>query len=203
MDTTEKILKLAALGWDGKEPELEFFHRVYGIIANIILMPGSEMAEIVFKLNHTMPNTDEYNNLLKELLGDNLGENSQIMAPIAGAAFDRLKVGNNVFINSNSLLMARGGITVEDDVMMAANVQLLSNNHDEYDRQVLTCKPIHIKKEAWIGAGASILPGVTIGEYAIVGAGAIVTKDVGDYEVAVGVPAKIVKTLDKDKFEEN
>ena len=164
------------------------------------MIKAGEMAEIVFKLNHTMSNTDEYNSLLKELLGDNLGENSQIMAPIAGAAFDRLKVGNNVFINSNSLLMARGGITVEDDVMMAANVQLLSNNHDEYDRQVLTCKPIHIKRGAWIGAGASILPGVTIGEYAIVGAGAIVTKDVGDYEVAVGVPAKVIKTLDKDKF---
>lgn len=164
------------------------------------MIKAGKMAEIVFKLNHTMPNTDEYSSLLKELLGDNLGENSQIMAPIAGAAFDRIKIGDNVFINSNSLLMARGGITIEDDVMMAANVQLLSNNHDEYDRQVLTCKPIHIKKGAWIGAGASILPGVTIGEYAIVGAGAIVTKDVGDYEVAVGVPAKVVKTLDKDKF---
>ena len=148
-----------------------------------------------------MPNTDEYNNLLKELLGDNLGENSMVMAPIAGAAFDHIKIGNNVYINSNSLLMARGGITIEDDVMLAANVQLLSNNHDEYDRQVLLCKPIHIKKGAWIGAGASILPGVTIGEYAIVGAGAIVTKDVGDYEVAVGVPAKVVKKLDQKKFE--
>ncbi len=164
------------------------------------MIKAGEMAEIVFKLNNTMPNTDEYSSLLKELLGDNLGENSQVMAPIAGAAFDRIKIGDNVFINSNSLLMARGGITIEDDVMMAANVQLLSNNHDEYDRRVLTCKPIHIKKGAWIGAGASILPGVTIGEYAIVGAGAIVTKDVGDYEVAVGVPAKVVKTLDKDKF---
>lgn len=161
-----------------------------------------KMNEIVFKLNHTMPNTDEYNDLLKELFGDNLGENSQIMAPIAGAAFDHMKIGDNVYINSNSLLMARGGIEIEDDVMLAANVQLLSNNHDEYDRQVLTCKPIHIKKGAWIGAGVSILPGVTIGKYAIVGAGAIVTKDVGDYEVAVGVPAKVVKTLDKDKFDD-
>ena len=158
--------------------------------------------ELVFKINHTLPNTEEYDNLLKELFGDNLGENSRIMAPIAGAAFDCMKIGNNVFINSNSLLMARGGITIEDDVMLAANVQLLSNNHDEYDRQILLCKPIHIKKGAWIGAGASILPGVTIGKYSIVGAGAIVTKDVGDYEVAVGVPAKIVKTLDKNKFDD-
>ena len=162
----------------------------------------AEMAEIVFKLNHTLPNSEEYNEIIKQLFGDNIGENSTVMAPIAGAAFDHIKIGNNVYINSNSLLMARGGITIEDDVMLAANVQLLSNNHDEYDRQVLTCKPIHIKKGAWIGAGASILPGVTIGKYAIVGAGAIVTKDVGDYEVAVGVPAKIVKTLDEDKFDE-
>ena len=97
--------------------------------------------------------------------------------------------------------MARGGITIDDDVMLAANVQLLSNNHDEYDRQVLICKPIHIKRGAWIGAGASILPGVTVGEYAIVGAGAIVTKDVPDYSVVVGSPARVVKTLDENKFE--
>lgn len=165
-------------------------------------LKAGKMAETVFKLNHTMPNTEEYNSLLKELFGDNIGENSMVMAPIAGAAFDCIKIGDNVYINSNSLLMARGGITIEDDVMMAGNVQLLSNNHDEYDRQILTCKPIHIKKGAWIGAGASILPGVTVGKYAIVGAGAIVTKDVGDYEVAVGVPAKVVKTLDKDRFED-
>ncbi|MBQ2636258.1 MAG: acyltransferase [Methanobrevibacter sp.] len=156
--------------------------------------------EFMFKLNHTMPMSEEYNSLLKEFFGDNLGENSMIVAPIAGAALTHLKLGDNVFINSNSLLMARGGITVEDDVLMAANVQLLSNNHDEYDRQVLTCKPIHIKKGAWIGAGASILAGVTVGEYAIVGAGAIVTKDVPDYAVVVGSPARVVKTLDADKF---
>ena len=161
---------------------------------------GAKQSQLVFKLNHTMPMTEEYNEVLNELFGDNLGENSMVAAPIAGAAFDHIKIGNNVFINSNSLLMARGGITVEDDVLMAANVQLLSNNHDEYDRQVLTCKPIHIKKGAWIGAGASVLAGVTVGEYAIIGAGAIVTKDVPDYAVVVGSPARVVKTLDKDKF---
>jgi len=167
------------------------------------LIEAEKMAEIVFKLNHTLPNSEEYNSLLKELLGDNLGENSSIIAPIAGAAFDHIKIGNNVFINSNSLLMARGGITIEDDVMIAGNVQLLSNNHDEYDRQILICKPILIKKGAWIGAGVSILPGITVGKYAIVGAGAIVTKDVPDYAVAVGTPARVVKTLDKKKFKED
>ena len=156
--------------------------------------------QLLFKLNHTMPLTPEYDEVLKELLGDNLGKNSKIMPPLSGAALDKLVIGDNVFINSNCLAMSRGGITIEDDVMLAANVQLLSNNHDEYNRKVLLCKPIRIKKGAWIGAGASILPGVTVGENAIVGAGAIVTKDVGDYEVAVGIPAKTIKTLDKDKF---
>ena len=159
------------------------------------LLKYARQGELIFKLNHTMPMTPEYDEILKELFGDNLGENSRVMAPISGAALDKLVIGDNVFINSNCLAMARGGITIEDDVMLAANVQLLSNNHDEYNRNVLLCKPIHIKKGAWIGAGATILPGVTIGEYAIVGASAVVTKDVGDYEVAVGVPAKIVKTL--------
>ena len=158
------------------------------------------MNELLFKLNHTMPMTPEYNEVLKELFGDNIGENSMVAPPLSGAALDKLKIGNNVYINSNCLAMARGGITIEDNVMLAANVQLLSNNHDEYNRQILLCKPIHIKKGAWIGAGASILPGVTIGKHAIVGASAVVTKDVGDYEVVVGVPAKVVKTLDESKF---
>ena len=97
--------------------------------------------------------------------------------------------------------MARGGITIEDDVQIAANVQLISNNHDPYDRQVLTCKPVLIKKGAWIGAGASIMPGICVGKHAIVGAASVVTHDVPDYAVAVGNPAKVIKMLDKEKFE--
>ena len=161
-----------------------------------------KQTKILFKLNHTEPMTEKYDSLLRELLNNNIGENSRITTPFAGAAFDKMKLGNNVFINSNCLAMARGGITIEDDVMLAGNVQLLSNNHDEYERQILTCAEILIKKGAWIGAGATILPGITIGKYAIVGAGAIVTKDVPDYSVVVGIPAKVVKTLDKSKFQE-
>ena len=156
--------------------------------------------ELIFKLNHTLPRSDEYMEVMNELF--DIGEDSFVMAPVAGAAIDMLKIGNNVYINSNSLLMARGGITIEDDVLIAANVQLLSNNHDEYERQILTCKPIHIKKGAWIGAGASILPGVTIGKYAIVGSDSVVTKDVPDYAVVVGNPAKVIKYLEPDRFKD-
>ncbi len=161
-----------------------------------------KQTKLLFKFNHTEPMTEEYSALLNELLDGNIGENSTITTTFAGAAFDHMKIGNNVFINSNCLAMARGEITIEDDVMLAGNVQLLSNNHDEYERQVLLCEKIVIKKGAWIGAGASIMPGVTVGKYAIVGAGAIVTKDVPDYSVVVGIPAKVIKTLEKDKFDE-
>ncbi len=96
--------------------------------------------------------------------------------------------------------MARGGITIEDHVRIAANVQLISNNHDPYDLAILTCKPVVIKESAWIGAGATILPGVCVGKHAIVGASAVVTKDVPDYAVVVGNPARIIKMLDQNKF---
>lgn len=161
----------------------------------------AKQEELVFRLNHTMPRTPEYMQLLQELFEGRFGEGSFLRAPLAGAAFDMMSIGKGVFINSNLLAMARGGITIEDDVQIAANVQLLSNNHDPYDRQILTCRPIVLKKGAWIGAGATIMPGVTIGKYAIVGAAAVVTHDVGDYEVVVGNPAKVIRTLDAERFE--
>ena len=90
--------------------------------------------ELVFRLNHTMPRTEEYQELLKELFEGRMGEGSFLRAPLAGAAFDKISIGDRVFINSNLLAMARGGITIEDDVQIAANVQLLSNNHDSSRR---------------------------------------------------------------------
>ena len=80
---------------------------------------------------------------------------------------------------------------------------IISNNHDPYDLCTLTCKPVLIREYAWVGAGATILPGVCIGRHAIVGAGSVVTKDVPDYAVAVGNPAKVIKMLDKEKFQED
>lgn len=159
-----------------------------------------KLAKQLYRLNHTMPYTKEYDTALKDLFGDNLGEGSYVAAPINGSCVNTIKIGKNVYINTNCLAMARGGIIIEDGVQIAANVQLLTNNHDPYARQVLTCKPIHIKENVWIGAGATILPGVCIGKNAIVGAASVVTKDVPDYAVVVGNPAKIVKTLDPERF---
>ena len=161
---------------------------------------GARVAQLVFRLNHTMPYTEEYMQLLKEIFDENLGEGSFIAAPISGACINDMKIGKGVYINSNCLVMGRGGITIEDGVQIAANVQLISNNHDPYDLQVLTCKPVLIKHDAWIGAGATILPGVCVGKHAVVGAGAVVTKDVPDYAVVGGNPARVIKMLDSEKF---
>ena len=100
------------------------------------LAKGTRMMQQIFRLNHTMPMTPEYTDALKNLFGNRLGEGSHVAAPIAGAALDKVKIGRNVYVNTNALMMARGGITIEDDVQIAANVQLISNNHDEYDRQI-------------------------------------------------------------------
>ena len=159
-------------------------------------------SKLLFDLNHTFGLDEKYKEILNELFEKGIGENSTISSPLQGVCFDRVKIGKDVFINSNCLMMARGGIEIEDGVKIAANAQLITNNHDPYDLSVLTCRKIVIKKGAWIGAGATILPGVCIGRHAIVGAGAVVTRDVPDFAVVVGNPAKIVKTLDKDRFKD-
>jgi len=90
-----------------------------------------------------------------------------------------------------------GGITIEDNVLIAPKVSLLTEGHpiEPENRHALIPKPIHIKKNAWIGAGATILQGVTIGENAVVASGAVVSKDVPDNTVVGGIPAKIIKTI--------
>ncbi len=70
-----------------------------------------KQAQLMFKLSHTMPRTEEYMSVLKELPGDRIGEGSYVAAPVSGAAIDKLIIGKNVFINSNFLAMARVGIT--------------------------------------------------------------------------------------------
>ena len=158
---------------------------------------------LLYKLNTMMRFDPEYPTVLKEIFRENIGENRFIAAPLRGACISTVKIGKGVFINSNCLMMGRGGITIEDDVQIAANVQLISNNHDPYDLSVLLCRPVLIQEGAWIGAGATILPGVRVGRHAVVGAASVVTKDVPDYAVVVGNPAKIVKMLDESKFNGN
>ena len=156
---------------------------------------GKRCAQLCFKINHTMPFTLEYDAMVKELFNGNIGEDSRVMPPVMVVRGNRVHIGSGVVVMNNVLFMAAGGITIEDNVQVAANVQLISNNHDLYDRAVLVCKPVLLKRNCWIGAGATILPGVTVGENAVVGAGSVVTRDVEANTVVAGNPARLIKHL--------
>ena len=157
-------------------------------------------SELCFKINHTMPTTPECKKLIDELFNHTLGENTIINPPIYTILANKIKIGKNVVIINGFQCMSAGGLTIEDNTMISLNCTIATNNHDVYDRAVITCKSVHIKKNVWIGVNVTILPGVTIGENAVVGAGAIVTKDVPDNAVVVGSPAKVIKYLDAEKF---
>ena len=172
-----------------------------GIKDKSILLQTKKDIQTNHKFNLATPFSEEYFSLMKELFYNQIGENSIIYNQLIVVRPKNVKIGKNVTVMNGVLMMSAGGITIEDNVLIAANVQLISNNHDPYDRYVITCKPILIKEGAWIGAGATLLPGVTIGKNAIVGANSLVSKDVPDYGVAVGSPAKIIKYLEKEKFE--
>lgn len=155
---------------------------------------ANEQAQLVFRFNHTMPGTDEYHQLMHAIFPA-MGEGSRVSAPLSGVRFHNVSIGRNVIVMPGCLMMSAGGITIEDGAMIAANVQLISNNHDLYERQVITCRPVRIGKNAWIGAGATILPGVTIGDNAVVGAASVVTRDVAPDTIVAGNPARVIKHI--------
>ena len=165
------------------------------------LAKGKKDIQTNHKFNLAVPLSEEYFSLMRELFYNQIGENSIVYNQLTVVCPKNVKIGKNVTVMNGALMMSAGGITLEDNVLIAANVQLISNNHDPYDRYVITCKPILIKEGAWVGAGATILPGVTVGKHAIIGANSVVSKDIPDYAVAVGCPAKVIKYLEKEKFE--
>lgn len=152
---------------------------------------------INFQINQTDPtDTEKINKLEHELLTSGLPEGSFLTPPFQIDCASRLFLSKNVFANHGLTVMSLGSITIDDGVMMGPEVALLTVNHEPKNIRVVKAAEIHIKKNAWLGARAIILPGVTIGENAIVGSGAVVTKDVPDNAVVVGSPARVIKTLD-------
>ena len=109
-----------------------------------------------------------------------------------------ITVGKNVFFNSDCKFQDQGGLFIDDGVLIGHGVVLATLNHDlsPAKRQQLHPAPIHIGKGVWIGANATVTPGVTIGDNAVIAAGAVVTKDVKANTVVGGVPAKFIKSLE-------
>ena len=152
-------------------------------------------SSICFKVNTTEPNPELVRPLESQLFDGGLDQTSYLMPPIQIDFGCQMKIGRGVFVNHSLTCMAAGGITIDDGVMIGPNVRIVTDNHDFANRMVLRCKPIHICRNAWIGVGAIILPGVTIGENAVVAAGAVVTKDVAPNTIVGGNPAKFIKSL--------
>jgi maltose O-acetyltransferase len=136
--------------------------------------------------------------LLKQWIFKKVGKNVDICDDVMFFGHKAIVAGNNFGFGKGCRVGAAGGITIGNHVMIAGYVTLITTNHryktqfspeDNYDES----KPIVIHDDVWIGERAIILPGVNIGRGAIVGAGAVVPKDVPEYAVVVGNPARIVK----------
>lgn len=139
----------------------------------------------------------EVRRLLSLVTESEIDESVAVFTPLYINYGKHTKIGKNVFINFDCTFLDLGGITIEDNVLIAPKVSLLSEGHtiSPAGRQSLVPGHVHIKKGAWIGANATILPGVTVGENAVVAAGAVVSKDVPDNTIVGGIPARIIKTI--------
>ena len=133
-----------------------------------------------------------------ELIGKPVGERFMLIPPFSTDCGLNITIGSNVFINQGCHFMDMGGITIGDDVMIGPKVNLVSSGHPvapSERRNGIVSKPIVIGNNVWIGAAATILPGVTIGDNAVIAAGAVVSRDVPADTLAAGVPARVLKHL--------
>ena len=164
------------------------YHKVQELVSRTLKLSASLNAAT---------DVDQIREGLSEIIGTPLDKSTTVFAPFHTNFGQFIQIGKNVFINHACSFLDMGGITLEDQVLLGPKVNLITENHpvDPADRRTLICKPIVIKRNAWIGAAATILPGVTIGENAIVAAGAVVSKDVPANTVVGGVPAKFIKTI--------
>lgn len=108
-----------------------------------------------------------------------------------------VRIGNNVGIGNYVVIWGSGGVTIGNDVLIAAHSVITSDGHDvnaKLFRETLSVAPVKIGDNVWIGASVNILPGVTIGDNAIIAAGSVVNKDIPANSIAAGVPAKVVKS---------
>lgn len=159
----------------------------------------------LYEFNHTRPSeTDKRQALMKEMFAE-LGENCYIEPPFySNFGGAHVHLGNHVYCNFAVTMVDDTHIYIGDNTMIAPNVTIATAGHPvlpklrEYDYQYNM--PVHIGRTCWIGAGAVILPGVTVGDNTVIGAGSVVTKDIPANVVAVGNPCRVLRPIsDRDK----
>jgi acetyltransferase-like isoleucine patch superfamily enzyme len=183
--------------------KIDIFQRMLagGIIRNDEM---GDAWQVVFRAQKLSPalnastTIDEVRERLSEIIQSKIDKSTTIFIPFHTNFGRHITLGKNVFINHACTFLDLGGITIEDDVQIGPKVNLITENHpvDPAKRKYLDLKSILIKRNAWIGAGATILPGVTIGENSIVAAGAVVNKDVPANCIFGGIPAKFIKAIE-------
>ena len=162
---------------------------------------------VIFDYNNTHPTEKEKRKeILKGLLG-NCGERFLIETPVHMSYGNHVFLGERFYANFNLTLIDDGEIHIGDQVMIGPNVTICTTGHPVYPLyRKMTAHyslPIHIGNNVWIGAHSVILPGVTIGDNSVIGAGSIVTRDIPANVVAVGNPCRVKRKIserDRDYY---
>ncbi|MDN7430701.1 DapH/DapD/GlmU-related protein [Burkholderia sp. AU45388] len=154
---------------------------------------------ITARLNRlTFDDAADVRALFGELIGTQVDDGFTLIPPFYATGGTGMKVGRNVFVNQNCTFYDLGGLEIGDDVMIGPSVSLITSGHPvepSRRRDCVVAKPIVIGRNVWIGAGATIIGGVTIGENAVVAAAAVVTRDVPPNTLVGGDPAKIIRSI--------
>ncbi|KMK95201.1 DapH/DapD/GlmU-related protein [Rossellomorea marisflavi] len=159
-----------------------------------------EAQRMTMKLNTSYHSKEEIVEIFRELTGREVDDSFMCFPPFYTDFGKNISIGKDVFFNTGCSFQDRGGIHIGDGSLIGMNVNIATLNHglDMKTRNTTYASPVTIGKSVWIGSGATILPGVTIGDRAVVAAGAVVTKDVPEGTVVAGVPAKVVKTIEEE-----
>jgi acetyltransferase-like isoleucine patch superfamily enzyme len=146
----------------------------------------------------TYNDVDEVRALFSDLIGKKVDDSFVLIPPFYATGGADISVGRNVFINQNCTFYDLGGLDIANDVMIGPNVSLITSGHPIEPckrRDAVIAKPIAIERNVWIGAGATIIGGVTVGENSVVAAGSVVTKDVPANTLVGGNPARVIRSI--------
>ena len=156
-----------------------------------------EAVRIGMELNTKYHTPEELREIMGRLIGKQVDRSFRMFPPFYTDFGKNITIGKDVFINSGCHFQDQGGIEIGDGTLIGHNVVLATINHDlnPKENRKNHYAPIKIGAHVWIGSNATILPGVTIGDWAVVAAGAVVTQDVPTMTVVGGVPAKVLKVV--------
>lgn len=159
---------------------------------------SEEARRVTFRLNSAWHSQEEIRALLGELFGRPVPDTLRVFPPFYSDFGKNIHVGENVFINACCHFQDHGGVTLGDGCQIGHNVVFATLNHglEPADRGTTYPAPIVLGRNVWVGSNATILQGVTIGDNAVVAAGAVVSRDVPANTIVGGVPARIIKRID-------